>query len=168
MVENEHNLDGAIFIAYQGVGKSKTAEENDGFIDLESSNFKDENGKRHKDWYKTYVNIAFDLATQGYRVFVSSQEEVRNQIAELKDKYQKIRVYTIYPHISLRNEWIERLRNRYKKNSTEKNKIAWLNAKENFSKNIRELEDFSESNNIIEIIIDEMDYNLYDYIMFFE
>lgn len=60
MVKNEHNKNGTIYICYQGVGKSSTVNECDFFIDLESNNFKDENGYRTDDWYDyseiNYVN----------------------------------------------------------------------------------------------------------------
>ena len=141
MVKNEHNKNGTIYICYQGVGKSSTVNECDFFIDLESSNFKDENGYRTDDWYIYYVNIAFDLASQGYSVFVSSHEVVRRQISYMKDKYYpNIKVAIVYPIIDIKDEWIERLKKRYEENPTEKNKVAYLNAKDRFDENIAEME----------------------------
>ena len=128
MVKNEHNENGTIYICYQGVGKSSTVNECDFFIDLESSNFKD-------------VNIAFDLASQGYSVFVSSHDVVRRQISYMKEKYYpNVRVAIVYPTIDIKDEWIERLKKRYKENPTEKNKLAYLNAKDRFDENIVEME----------------------------
>ena len=101
MVKNEHNKNGTIYICYQGVGKSSTVNECDFFIDLESSNFKDENGYRTDDWYIYYVNIAFDLASQGYSVFVSSHEVVRKQISYMKDNLvenHSILIYQLNAH----------------------------------------------------------------------
>lgn len=161
MVKNEHNKDGVIYICYQGVGKSSTVNECDFFIDLESSNFKDENGYRTDDWYVYYVNIAFDLASQGYSVFVSSHEVVRRQISYMKDKYYpNIRVAIVYPTVDIKDEWIERLKKRYEENPTEKNKVAYLNAKDRFDENIYEMKKDADDFNFEEIEIDKINYSL--------
>lgn len=161
MVKNEHNKNGTIYICYQGVGKSSTVNECDFFIDLESSNFKDENGYRTDDWYVYYVNIAFDLASQGYSVFVSSHEVVRRQISYMKEKYYpNIRVAIVYPTVDIKDEWIERLENRYNENPTEKNKVAYLNAKDRFDENIAEMEKDAYDFNFEEIEIDKINYSL--------
>ena len=161
MVKNEHNKKGTIYICYQGVGKSSTVNECDFFIDLESSNFKDENGYRTDDWYIYYVNIAFDLASQGYSVFVSSHDVVRRQISYMKEKYYpNIRVAIVYPTIDIKDEWIERLEKRYEENPTEKNKIAWLNAKDRFSENIGEMEKDADDFEFDKVEIDKINYSL--------
>ena len=161
MVKNEHNKNGTIYICYQGVGKSSTVNECDFFIDLESSNFKDENGYRTDDWYIYYVNIAFDLASQGYSVFVSSHDVVRRQISYMKEKYYpNIRVAIVYPTIDIKDEWIERLEKRYEENPTEKNKIAWLNAKDRFSENIGEMEKDADDFEFDKVEIDKINYSL--------
>ena len=89
-----------IIIGYQGVGKSTLANKDDKFIDLESSSFwvKGENGEivRSINWYEIYVNIAENLSKQGYVVFVSSHEVVRDQLQQSKE-----RVFALYPDISL-------------------------------------------------------------------
>ena len=161
MVKNEHNKNGTIYICYQGVGKSSTVNECDFFIDLESSNFKDENGYRTDDWYVYYVNIAFDLASQGYSVFVSSHEVVRRQIFYMKEKYYpNIKVAIVYPTVDIKDEWIERLEKRYEENPTEKNKIAYLNAKDRFNENIAEMERDADNFNFEKIEIDKINYSL--------
>lgn len=161
MVKNEHNKNGIIYICYQGVGKSSTVNEYDFFIDLESSNFKDENGYRNDDWYVYYVNTAFDLASQGYSVFVSSHEVVRKQISYMKNKYYPdINIYMVYPSIELKDEWIERLEKRYNENPTEKNRVAYLNAKDRFSENIAEMKKDAEDFGFNEVEIDTCIYKL--------
>lgn len=161
MVKNEHNKNGVIYICYQGVGKSSTVNEYDFFIDLESSNFKDENGYRTDDWYVYYVNLAFDLAGQGYSVFVSSHEVVRRQISYMKEKYYpNIRVAIVYPTVDIKDEWIERLENRYNENPTEKNKIAWLNAKDRFAENIAEMEKDAYEFGFAIVKINKINYSL--------
>ena len=163
MVKNEHNKNGTIYICYQGVGKSSTVNECDFFIDLESSNFKDENGYRTDDWYIYYVNIAFYLASQGYSVFVSSHDVVRRQISYMKDKYYpNVNVCVVYPSIELKDEWIERLEKRYDENPTEKNKVAYLNAKDRFDENIAEMEKDAYEFGFDKVEIDICKYKLID------
>ena len=163
MVKNEHNKNGTIYICYQGVGKSSTVNECDFFIDLESSNFKDENGYRTDDWYVYYVNIAFDLASQGYSVFVSSHDVVRRQISYMKDKYYpNIRVAIVYPTVDIKDEWIERLEKRYEENPTEKNKVAYLNAKDRFAENIAEMEKDVDDFGFDKVEINTCKYKLID------
>ena len=163
MVKNEHNENGTIYICYQGVGKSSTVNECDFFIDLESSNFKDENGHRNDDWYVYYVNIAFDLASQGYSVFVSSHDVVRRQISYMKDKYYpNVDIYMVYPSVELKDKWIERLEKRYDENPTEKNRVAYLNAKDRFSENIAEMKKDADDFGFNEVEIDTCKYKLID------
>ena len=163
MVKNEHNKGGVIYICYQGVGKSSTVNECDFFIDLESSNFKDENGYRTDDWYVYYVNVAFDLASQGYSVFISSHDVVRRQISYMKDKYYpNIDIYVVYPSVELKYEWIERLENRYNENPTKKNKVAYLNAKDRFFENIVEMEKDADDFGFDKVEINTCKYKLID------
>lgn len=163
MVKNEHNKGGVIYICYQGVGKSSTVNECDFFIDLESSNFKDENGYRTDDWYVYYVNVAFDLASQGYSVFISSHDVVRKRVSYMKDEYYpNIDIYVVYPSVELKYEWIERLENRYNENPTKKNKIAWLNAKDRFFENIVEMEKDADDFGFDKVEIDTCKYKLID------
>lgn len=163
MVKNEHNENGTIYICYQGVGKSSTVNECDGFIDLESSNFRLENGFRPENWYKFYAQIAFDLASQGYSVFVSSHDVVRRQISYMKDKYYpNVRVAIVYPTIDIKDEWIERLKKRYEENPTEKNKVAYLNAKDRFDENIAEMKKDANDFGFDKVEIDTCKYKLID------
>lgn len=163
MVKNEHNKGGVIYICYQGVGKSSTVNECDFFIDLESSNFKDENGYRTDDWYVYYVNVAFDLASQGYSVFISSHDVVRKRVSYMKDEYYpNIDIYVVYPSVELKYEWIERLENRYNENPTKKNKVAYLNAKDRFFENIVEMEKDADDFGFDKVEIDTCKYKLID------
>jgi hypothetical protein len=163
MVKNEHNENGTIYICYQGVGKSSTVNKYDGFIDLESSNFRLENGFRPENWYKFYTQIAFDLASQGYSVFVSSHDVVRKQISYMKDKYYpNVDIYMVYPSVELKNEWIERLEKRYDENPTEKNRVTYLNAKDRFTENIAEMKKDADDFGFNEVEIDTCKYKLID------
>lgn len=74
-----------IIIGYQGIGKSTLSSICLKYIDLESSVFWID-GKRHDDWYIAYTQIAENLSRQGYVVFVSSHEVVRNALKNSKEK----------------------------------------------------------------------------------
>ena len=162
MVENEHNtIPGTIYICYQGVGKSNTVNDNIGFVDLESSNFRLEDGYRPDDWYKYYSHIAFDLATQGYSVFTASHDVVRKELARIRDKYHpEIKIAIIYPKPVLRDVWVERLQKRYDKKPTRKNKAALCNAKDRLPENVKEMEEDAYKYNFEIIEIDTIDYLL--------
>lgn len=138
-----------IIVGYQGIGKSTLAGTNN-CIDLESGNFWVD-GKRADDWYKPYCQIANHLSEQGYIVFTSSHEVVRKELEKSKEK-----VYLIFPSIELKDEWIDKLRNRYNTTGLEKDFKALANAEDRYEENIKELE---KSNLMIYEIIG-MDYNL--------
>jgi hypothetical protein len=159
MVENEHSVSpGTIYICYQGVGKSNTVDDNVGFIDLESSNFRLEDGHRPDDWYKYYAQVAFDLATQGYSVFTASHDVVRKELARIREKYHpEIEIAIVFPKPELRDAWVERLQKRYDANPTRKNEAALGNAKDRFVENA---DAYKYGFSIVEI--DSTDYFLID------
>jgi len=138
-----------IIIHYQGIGASTLAKKHPKFIDLESSNFFI-GDKRDELWYIPYTNIAKSLHQQGYNVFVSSHDVVRQQLRG-EDK-----VVIVCPDLSLKNEWISRLNQRYENTELKKDYNAYINAKVRFAENITDLltEPFTK------IIIKSMDYNL--------
>lgn len=147
-----------IIIGYQGIGKSSLAGRDRKFIDLESGNFWID-GKRADDWYKPYCQIAEHLSKQGYVVFVSSHEVVRNQL-----KHSNEVVVLCYPSLKLKNMWTDKLENRYRNTGLEKDYKALMNAKKRFEENIREL---SESNFNFRIELSEVDYDLEAAIIYF-
>lgn len=166
-VQNEHNFSGTIIIGYQGIGKSSIINKYDNsFIDLESSSFRLPDGSRHDDWYKYYINIALDLASQGHNVFISSHNTVRNELASRIKSFPKIVPLIIYPDPSLKEQWINRLEQRYIKNPTKKNELAFLNAKDKYLENINELQSYSIQNKFKSIVIKSTEYNLFfDYLL---
>lgn len=141
---------GKIISGYQGIGKTSLG----GFrnvVDLKSECFCI-NGKRSKTWYKAYINIATNLCNQGFVVFVSSHKEVRDWMNK-----NDIEFTVICPSLELKEEWLKRLLERYENNKSEKNKRAYLNAKEHYVESIRDL--------LLEkkvLTIKKMDYKLYD------
>lgn len=141
-----------IYIGYQGIGKSSISGKNN-CIDLESSNFF-VGQYRVDDWYIIYCNIAEHLSKQGFNVFMSSHQVIRDEF-----RYRGTKFTVICPSPDLKDQWIERLQTRYNNSNLEKDYKALMNAKDRYSENIKEL--MSEEN---VIIIDQIDYNLLDYI----
>lgn len=141
-----------IIIGYPGIGKSSVAGKND-IIDLESGNFWAE-GKRPDNWYVCYCNIAEHLSKQGYIVFVSSHKVVYERLK----KYSKESVYAVFPAVDLKDDWVERLHNRYEKTQLPKDFRAWKGAENDFEENIYDLKHCG----IQYYEIQEMDYRLQD------
>ncbi len=82
------------------------------------------------------VSAAAALSRQGYTVFTSSHEVVRNQ---LKQSSEDVRVCCPAPE--LRDEWIQRLKERYERTALEKDYRALMNAVDRYEDNIHELLD---------------------------
>lgn len=140
-----------IVIGYQGIGKSTLAGKDNRFIDLESGNFWID-GQRASDWYKPYCKIAEHLSQQGYIVFTSSHEVVRNQLMNSSEV-----VMLCFPSVELKDEWIQKLEKRYEETGLDKDYKALMNAKDRYEDNINELLD---SNLLCKIILKTMDYDL--------
>ena len=130
-------MKGAIICGYQGIGKSTLANSANGYIDLESGNFWVE-GKRDKEWYIVYCNIATHLAKQGYKVFLSSHEVVRKHLASLPN-CPEITKLLIFPSLELEPMWINKLGKRFCESQLDKDWKAWMNACDRYSENIEEL-----------------------------
>ena len=139
-----------IIIGYQGIGKSTLAGV-ENYIDLESGNFW-HNGVRPDNWYVFYCKIAEHLSQQGYNVFVSSHEVVRNRLK----KYSKEDLYIVHPSIELKEKWIEKLHNRFETTKLDKDYKAWMNAEDRYVENINEL----KNSGISCIEITDMKYSL--------
>ena len=125
-----------IVVGYPGIGKSTLAGRDYKYIDLESGNFWI-NGERADDWYKPYCKIAEHLSAQGYIVFVSSHEVVRQYLVENSREL----VALVYPSIELKDAWIDKLEKRYIKSGLKKDYKALMNAKYSYVENIRELQE---------------------------
>ena len=126
-----------IIIGYQGIGKSHLSKHpvNGGrFIDLESGLFKDENGRRPKNWVEIYCRIALSLSGQGYTVMISSHMEVQDRLVGCEEP-----VVAVFPSLRLKNYWIYRLRKRWENDRTTKNEIAYLDANANYDSEIKHL-----------------------------
>lgn len=145
-----------IVIGYQGIGKSTLAKKDRKYLDLESSNFWVD-GKRDENWYKVYCKQAINFSKQGYIVFTSSHQVVRDYFKEIKDKEI---IIIVYPSLELKDKWIGKLKDRYKESQLDKDYKAWKNAEDRYEENIKEL--FNDGFFIMPI--KEIDYNLEDLI----
>lgn len=143
-----------IFCGYQGVGKSSICNRENGYIDFESSNFF-VNEMRPNAWIDIYINQAVSLNEQGYDVFLSTHKALRDRLNELNIDFT-----VITPSIDLKEQWIERLSNRYNNNPSLKNMKALKNAEEYYEENVKDL--CSESK---VIMITNVDYDLKDCII---
>lgn len=147
-----------IVIGYQGIGKSTLSKKSFKYVDLESGNFWVRN-HRYSDWVQVYVNIAIDLSSQGYVVFVSSHKAVREEISKRRTDQA---VVVIYPTLGLKDCWIEKLQERYDRTESEKDFKALMNASAMFEENIIDLQ--NEDPSFIKIPIQSENYNLEDLI----
>ena len=145
-----------IIVGYQGIGKSSISNSDTRCIDLESSNFF-VGDKRPDDWYKYYVNIAKHLSAQGYTVFVSSHKVVRDELKATNAED----VAVCFPDINIKEQWIERLRDRYKRTGLDKDWRALLNAEQNYMSSILELYDEATKNGWETLIVGTTNYDLY-------
>lgn len=160
--DEEENKPGLIIFGYPGVGKSSVITQNPEYkiIDLESSNFRDENGEKPPFWYKYYVNIAYDLAKQGNDVFLSTHEEVRDHALKCNID-DSIKILVVTPTLGLRDKWIERLENRYKNNPSKKNEFALNRAKTFYDQDVIDLVQFSNKSDKIKLLeLTSTDYEL--------
>lgn len=139
-----------IYVGYQGIGKSSIAGKNN-CIDLESGNFWVDD-IRNDNWYKEYCNIAEHLSNQGYKVFMSSHKIVREELNN-----RGIDFIVICPSLTLKEQWINRLQERYDRTRSTKDFKALKNAKEMYEENVKELT--SEKNTIV---ITTINYDLLD------
>lgn len=125
-----------IITGYPGIGKSTLANKRKDIIDLESSCFWkfDENGNktRPSDWYIYYCQIAEFLSKQGYIVFISCHPEVREYMAHHKTE----KFCAIFPHKSIKDAWIHKLRERYNYTKFDKDLRALKHAEKFFDKDI--------------------------------
>lgn len=138
-----------IYVGYTGVGKSTLAGTWFHFIDLESSNFIHDN-----DWVIEYVNVAEHTSNQGFNVFLSAHKEVREEL-----NARDIPFVTITPTLKLKDEWIEKLKDRFDHTGKLKDEAAYNRAKNHYAEDVKDL---LKENNVIKI--NYTPYNLLDLI----
>lgn len=128
---------GLIVIGYQGIGKSSCAGTNL-CVDLESSLFST-NGKKMENWHIPYCNMAMHIADQGYTVFTSSHKAVYEQFKSMNRLPNVGNIVVFCPDSRYKNEWVQRLQERYDRTGLDKDFRALMNAKDRYVENIYEL-----------------------------
>lgn len=171
---------GMIVIGFPGIGKTSISFGENKFVDLESSCFNIIDPVTNKkvkpnNWEKLYVSVAYDLAKQGKHVCVSNHSLVIDEILDRKQKDPRLDEYPIvfvYPKKKLKDEWIERLTERYDssvqidKDIADKNKAALDAVAANYDKWIDALECIDPNNvtaygnNVYKIPIISLNYDL--------
>lgn len=133
---------GLIICGYPGVGKSSVAGL-DNCIDLESSLFHYHhyqwNGIAIPDdrWVGQYCNVAIDLANQGFVVLISTHSDVLHYLFE-----QKANAVIFAPSLSMEDEWIARLLQRFETSYCHKDWRAYMRAKTKFKDDISNLANY--------------------------
>ena len=138
-----------IYSGFSGIGKTSVAKRNNKYIDLESSLFRI-NSVHIPGWEVIYCNIVEYLSVQGFDLFISAHMQVR---AELHKR--NISFVAITPTLSLKEQWIVRLKERYGKDPTFSNGLALKSAEEYYDIMVNSL--INEPN---KIILDSIDYDL--------
>ena len=154
----------AIIFGYPGIGKSTLARNNKDFIDLESSVFKID-GVRDPNWYKVYVDMAIHIADSGRIVFMSTHPLTRDYIlGRLEEKGIKdIDVLLVYPDISLKDFWVQKVSSRYEDNPSSKNLTALNKVKNDFEEDIKGLEQDTRFEHLVfKIPYYRLDDDIYD------
>ena len=152
-----------IITGYQGIGKTTLSDQSLDVIDLESTSFwkVDEGGNKSRpdDWYIYYCQVAQDLSKQGYIVFVSCHQQVRDYLG----MHSSEKFCAIFPSITLKEKWLEKLKNRYLLSNSEKDLRAYEHAKSFYDSDIYRL--WCECRYNVKyyhsiIVIDDIDYDL--------
>ena len=138
-----------IVIGYPGIGKTTLAKYSN-IIDLDSSLF-----KSLSNWAEYYVMIANYLSEQGNVVMISSHPEVIKQVIIYSKK-----ACMIYPSLTIKNKWIERIGNRLLDDPSIKNLRAYDRVKNYFEEDINAFKQY----NIPKCEINSINYNLKDMI----
>lgn len=137
-----------IYVGYPCIGKTSIAG-TDNFIDLESSEFNDGSG----GWVKEYIKVARILSDQGSKVLLSSHKGVREELTE-----QGIPYVCIFPALTLKDSWFNRLAIRYKETGSEKN----LRALARWHYYDNDIKDLMHETNIM--VIRDSEYDLKEFI----
>lgn len=140
-----------IVMGYPGIGKSTYAKVDKSYaIDLESSLFPDK---------ATYVDVALDLEAQGYIVFVSCHDEVRDLLRDKAD--QAVQLAICYPSLHLKSQWDRRLSDRLEKDPSDKNMRAYQRFKDHFEEDMRNINKSKKFERFTKLEIQDVHYRFY-------
>ena len=158
---------GLIICGYPGIGKSSVA----GYrntIDLESSDFSQKaKNLNDKSWVEQYCWMAMRLASQGYTVLTSTHKEVIEyfKISDRSLKAMAIAGPVIFcPTRVMKEDWGNRLKNRYSRDPSDKNWRACDRCEKNYLEDIVYLYNCG-----LPVVYPEAsDYDLRDYIYYMQ
>ena len=138
-----------IVMGYPAIGKTSLAEKGFEYIDLEATDFfvmrESKNGYdsfRPGDWYKIYVNQVLTLHRQGYTVLISSHKDIRNRINYFRSIGQfnnEDQIFVCYPILSLKDQWIEKVKKRLEEDRSFKNIRAYDRVSKYYDQDILDL-----------------------------
>lgn len=139
-------------MGYPGIGKTTLAKmyHNNGYIDLETSNF-----DRHEGWAREYCNVAEDLSRQGFIVLTGCHDEIR----EILEESQEF-VVLIFPADNLKDKWIERLKERAERDGNkDKDLRALKHVEEKWEQDHEKLWMMGDRHNVFIRVITEVIFN---------
>ena len=149
---------GLIICGYPGIGKTSIGGWNN-CIDLESSNFKTTS---LDTWEDGYARVAMDIASQGFTVLVSTHPEVIDRLKRPQSWYEdNFKPIIFCPRKSMKDAWINRLRDRYLADPSPKNRRAYDHVVLYFESDIKAL----ENSGLLCFHPEDMNYNLKDFII---
>lgn len=133
---------GMIFCGYPAIGKSSIAGQSilgpDGepmpVIDLETTNMRVEGWDRPEQWRQIYVNYAIDLMNQGFAVMCSTHAGVRKELDDRGIEY-----VNVMPTDNIQNYWLCKLQDRWKKDPSRKNQLAYFRAMEHYLDDVNDM-----------------------------
>ena len=134
---------GLVFCGYPCVGKTTiggcSIQMKNGqwhpIVDLETSLMRID-GNRPDNWVQIYVNYVEDLIAQGINVFCSTHKDVRDELER-----RNILYVNVMPSLNIKDWWLCKLRDRWKKDASQKNLLAYERAMEYYDKDIKELQE---------------------------
>lgn len=135
---------GIVFCGYPCIGKTSIAGQSiqmpDGrfspIVDMETSLMRTEGWERPDNWVQIYVNYVETLIEQGINVFCSTHRAVRTEL-----KKRGIEYVNVMPSLNIKEWWLIKLRDRWKKDPTQKNLLAYERAMEHYDEDIKGLQE---------------------------
>jgi hypothetical protein len=146
-----------IICGYPCIGKSSISNPENQCIDLDSSKYTLPDESKEDNWVQKYCDLAKELSDQGYKVFVSTHDDVRKYLGE---NYPDISCI-IYPVKNLKDHWIERAKNRFEESKDPADERAYQNILNNFDEQIDELDN---DKYLQRMPITDINYNLIDFV----
>lgn len=139
-----NNIKGLVFCGYPCVGKSSiggtSIQMPDGgwtpVVDMETSLMRTEDYERPENWVQIYVNYVETLINQGINVFTSTHGAVREEL-----KKRGIEYVNVMPSLNIKDYWLCKLRDRWKKDPSQKNLLAYERAMDYYDVDIKGLQE---------------------------